>query len=106
MSNATKNVIFYHVEFISKKRHKKRLLCSCNGAASSWHQIITGVPQESVLGPVLFNNFTDDLVGGIESTNSKFLGDTKLGQSVVLVEGGELCRGTWTSWMDGLRPTA
>ena len=53
-----------------------------NGKTSSWADILSGIPQGSVLGPILFVLFINDLPDLVTSIVKIFTDDKKLFQAI------------------------
>ena len=68
--------------FLSNRRQR---VC-VRGPFSDWSQVISGVPQGSVLGPILFIIYINDLSEEIQSSLWTFADDTKIYRPILTIE--------------------
>ena len=73
------------IAWISSWLHNRKQRVSVNGTVSEWIDVLSSVVQGSVLGPILFIIFINDIdlcLGDFEAFMSKFADDTKIAKIV------------------------
>ena len=66
------------INWIEKWLNDRRQRVVVDGEDSSWKPVLSGVPQVSVLGPILFLIYINYLEEGVTGNILKFADDTKL----------------------------
>ena len=66
------------INWIEKWLTDRRQRVVVDGEVSNWKSVLSGVPQGSVLGPILFLIYINDLDDDITSKVLKFADDTKV----------------------------
>lgn len=96
------NVLKWIENFLSDRKQRVTI----NGAKSDWTNVTSGVPQGSVLGPLLFIIYINDLPNNVKAHCKLFADDAKLYKEIAGIKDFkdiqedlyELCR--WTiKWL-------
>ncbi|CAF0880144.1 unnamed protein product [Brachionus calyciflorus] len=92
-SEHSKNAVdIFYLDFLDRIFFKNRKqIVVLRKASSTWKDVISGVPQGSVLGPLLFVIYIIDLPDGILNMCKLFADDTKvIGQIVDIAKSSAL----------------
>ena len=65
--------------FLSDRRQRVVI----NGERSAWKNVISGVPQDSVIGPTMFVLFINDMPEVVTSCIEMFAGDAKVFEAIM-----------------------
>ena len=71
------------INWIEKWRIDRRQRVVVDGEVSNWKSVLSGVPQGSVLGPILFLIYINNLDDDITSKVLKFADDTKVFRKII-----------------------
>ena len=73
-SGISGNILEWIKNFLWERKQKVVL----NGSHSEWTDVTSGIPQGSVLGPILFTIYINDLPDVVQNVVKLFADDTKL----------------------------